>query len=423
MSYDAPCVTTYHPAVNNLKQTLMKQWSLIQNRPNRLTLDRWSRDLNWVLDQNKHRALARGDMSIFHHAAPHFCCAGKCENSSEKNRDLSFHSLPPDNKPLLKLWIKKMHRDPRYFNVNKHVKICSEHFRQRDFVNPHAKKRRLNRNAVPSKFSWTPVKEEEEEDVERTAVSKLERSRIEQNEATDTASEGEGDELRVSGLTLTSQKTQTYEDDFCDDSIDISFRVPCLHRFSLSHLLSKSTTPSKEEKMFSHFTGFDSYAGFMDTLKFILPNLDRKLLIYWDSTAGKSSVIDTEKLFEENESDLEEDRDEDEPEIRETKTRPSAHKLQVEDEFLMVLMKHRMGLSNIALGERFNLSDSAVNNILLTWLNYIYEVLGSLKIWPHRDVILKNAPQEFIDKYPNNTVIIDATELKIQISNANTWLQ
>ena len=91
-----------------------------------------------------------------------------------------------------------MHRDPRYFNVNKHVKICSEHFRQRDFVNPHAKKRRLNRNAVPSKFSWTPVKEEEEEDVERTAVSKLERSRIEQNEATDTASEGEGDELRVS---------------------------------------------------------------------------------------------------------------------------------------------------------------------------------------------------------------------------------
>ena len=272
-------------------------------------------------------------------------------------------------------------------------------------------------------FSWTPVKEEEEEDVERTAVSKLERSRIEQNEATDTASEGEGDELRVSGLTLTSQKTQTYEDDFCDDSIDISFRVPCLHRFSLSHLLSKSTTPSKEEKMFSHFTGFDSYAGFMDTLKFILPNLDRKLLIYWDSTAGKSSVIDTEKLFEENESDLEEDRDEDEPEIRETKTRPSAHKLQVEDEFLMVLMKLRMGLSNIALGERFNLSDSAVNNILLTWLNYIYEVLGSLKIWPHRDVILKNAPQEFIDKYPNNTVIIDATELKIQISNANTWLQ
>ncbi|CAH3156172.1 unnamed protein product [Porites evermanni] len=28
-----PFVTTYHPAVNNLKQTLMEQWSLIQNQP------------------------------------------------------------------------------------------------------------------------------------------------------------------------------------------------------------------------------------------------------------------------------------------------------------------------------------------------------------------------------------------------------
>lgn len=64
------------------------------------------------------------------------------------------------------------------------------------------------------------------------------------------------------------------------------------------------------------------------------------------------------------------------------------------------------------------MSDSAVNNTLLTWLNYIYEVLGSLKIWPHIDVILKNGPQEFIDKYPNNMVIIDATELKIQVPSA-----
>ena len=28
-----PFVTTYHPAVNNLKQTLMEQWSLPQNQP------------------------------------------------------------------------------------------------------------------------------------------------------------------------------------------------------------------------------------------------------------------------------------------------------------------------------------------------------------------------------------------------------
>ena len=67
-------------------------------------------------------------------------------------------------------------------------------------------------------------------------------------------------------------------------------------------LLSKCTTLSKE-KLFTHFTGFNSYVDLMNTLKFLLPNLDRKNLIYWDSEAGKSSVIDTEKLFEEGETE------------------------------------------------------------------------------------------------------------------------
>ena len=40
----------------------------------------------------------------------------------------------------------------------------------------------------------------------------------------------------------------------------------------------------------------------MNELKFLLLNLDRKNLIYWDSEAGKSSVIDIEKLFDEGET-------------------------------------------------------------------------------------------------------------------------
>ena len=36
----------------------------------------------------------------------------------------------------------------------------------------------------------------------------------------------------------------------------------------------------------------------MNTLQFLLPNLDRKNLIYWDTATRKSVVVDTEKLFE-----------------------------------------------------------------------------------------------------------------------------
>ena len=56
-------------------------------------------------------------------------------------------------------------------------------------------------------------------------------------------------------------------------------------------------------------------------------------------------------------------------------TRPTAHKLPVEDEYLLVLMKLRMGLTVIDLGERFT-----DNNIFLTWINYLYVTLGSIKM-------------------------------------------
>ena len=56
----------------------------------------------------------------------------------------------------------------------------------------------------------------------------------EEEEATDTASEGEGKEtFNLSGVTFTSRKTQTQEDDFCDEITDISHRIPCLQVFCL----------------------------------------------------------------------------------------------------------------------------------------------------------------------------------------------
>ena len=81
-------------------------------------------------------------------------------------------------------------------------------------------------------------------------------------------------------------------------SSDDHWRIPCSHKFSVGHLLSTCTTPKKEEKLFTHFTGFNFYAEFMNMLQFLLPNLDRKLLIYWDSEARQTTVIDTETIFD-----------------------------------------------------------------------------------------------------------------------------
>ena len=112
-------------------------------------------------------------------------------------------------------------------------------------------------------------------------------------------------------LILISRKTQTFEDDMCTTSDD-NWRIPCSHTFSVAHLLSKCTTPKKEEKLFTHFTGFNSHGEFMNTLQFLLPNLDRKRLIYWDSEGRKNSVIDTETMFDDDYDELEDINDEEE---------------------------------------------------------------------------------------------------------------
>jgi len=84
----------------------------------------------------------------------------------------------------------------------------------------------------------------------------------------------------------------------------------------------------------------------------------------------------------------------------------------------MCLMKLRTGATNLDLAERLKVSEGTVSSMILTWINYLYVVLGSIKIWPHRDILLCNQPEEFKYKYPICLIIVDATELKIQVPSA-----
>jgi len=303
-----------------------------------------------------------------------------------------------------------MRRDPRYFNVTKHTKICSQHFRRSDYIEPDTSKKRLKCTVVPTLFKWTKsAADNSSEDATRPGVKKLEACRLEEEEETDTASEGEGDALYSLRPQILSRKTQTYKEDCCDEIGPL----PCSHKFSVSHLLSKCVTKKKEEKLFKHFTGFDSYKIFSTTLEFLLPSLDRHNMIYWGTAKAMERLFDTGKFFDEDfskEDSGSKQLNSNEEFLSYKALKP--HKLSVGDEFLMMLMRLRMGLTEIDLAERFNISESTVSLILVTWLNYMYIILGSLKIWPHRKIILDNCPKGFKEKYPNTLIIIDATELK-----------
>ena len=184
--------------------------------------------------------------------------------------------------------------------------------------------------------------------------------------------------------------------------------VPCLHRFSINMLKSLCENPQKEVKYFSHFTGFKSYERFTMVLEFVLPDLDRSNIVNWDSKGAKEVTIDPNPLFDSEPESVESSSGEssdDEVSVNDDRR----YSLGVEDEFLLVLMKLRLGSSNVDLSVRFHVSEATVSKLFTTWINYLYVRLGNLKIWPHRNVIIANMPSNFKEKYPNTVVIIDAT--------------
>ena len=151
---------------------------------------------------------------------------------------------------------------------------------------------------------------------------------------------------------------------------------------------------------------------------FVLPDLNINYLIYWGTKQANSRKIDTAKLCQESNPENSDEEGSDKSQVEGGNTRPAAHFLSSEDQYFMCLMKLRTGATTLDLAERFNVSEGTVSSIMLTWIKYLYVVLGSVKIWPHHDILLCSQPEDFKYKYPNCLIIVDATELKIQIPSA-----
>ena len=88
----------------------------------------------------------------------------------------------------------------------------------------------------------------------------------------------------------------------------------------------------------------------MPNLKFIVPNLDRQHIVYWSTKKGKEQKVDTSSLFD-SDSDSDEDQNDSSNDI----SSPRQHVLSIEEEFLLVMMKLRLGLTNLDITMRFRI--------------------------------------------------------------------
>lgn len=98
-----------------------------------------------------------------------------------------------------------------------------------------------------------------------------------------------------------------------------------------------------------------------------------------------------------------------------SKTRPGGRTMVLIDELFMFLVRLRLGLLQQDLAHRFNVHESTVTRKVITWANYLYFFLVPQPIWPSEEAVQKHVPQEFRVLYPNTRVVIDCTEIRVQV--------
>lgn len=59
-----------------------------------------------------------------------------------------------------------------------------------------------------------------------------------------------------------------------------------------------------------------------------------------------------------------------------------------------------------------------MSNIIITWANFLYLRLGGLNICATKEQVVKSMPASFKEKYPSTRVIIDCTEIKVEMPSS-----
>ncbi len=84
------------------------------------------------------------------------------------------------------------------------------------------------------------------------------------------------------------------------------------------------------------------------------------------------------------------------------------------NQLFLTLIKLRCNKTSFELSRLFEISETSVENIFITWINFMYHQWSEISIWPSRDLVRYYMPSDFKQKFLNTRVIFDATECPVK---------
>ena len=146
----------------------------------------------------------------------------------------------------------------------------------------------------------------------------------------------------------------------------------------------------KDDQSVKFYTGIPTLACLMTIFNLLKPLAEK--LKYWDTNKGKKVNFQEKPV----------------------KKSGKKRSLTVFQEFILTLVRLRLGLLVQHLSDVFAISKSSVSKVFTTWICFLAIILKDvLLIWPSKESVRKNLPQS-LKHYPSTRVVIDCTEIFIQ---------
>lgn len=334
--------------------------------------------------------------------AAYHCCVPFCNSDSRYNADkkISFHRIPAFHVEPQRHrdWLNRIRREPGpSFKVSSCTRVCSKHFLPSDFVRTLTGKRNLKPYSVPCIFQWST----DEMTQEQMSVPKR----------------NSGSSKNMLQPILPSQpQVQNNKPaqpvEMTASILDHCYDLPpmtdteMLHaaREEIARLQQRNAALEKnlffldrfstDSSLIYFFTGFKDYS----TLKVVFSTL----------TETEGSSVKWKQCQQEGDTSFNQE------------SSPESEGMPQIDQFFLFLCKVRQGFHDQDLGVRFNISQSRVARIVITWAHYLYLVLGEIPLWRSRETGCQDVPECFKASYPRARVTLHCAEIKVQTSNADS---
>lgn len=341
------------------------------------------------------------------------CCAVGCSNRCTAGCKLSFYRFPTD--PHRKaLWISKINR--KNWSPNDSSRVCSAHF-----IKGVKSDDPLSPDYVPTVFIHTTCHEKEQEEIHFTAYERRKECRRKRRE-------------NLNPLLARRRKRRRSKQNMETMTVTTMESIASIERENSDlHHTCQVLTGQYKELSERHQRLEQEYKNLEDKCR----QLSEEYQQCQDAKALLKSQYDTISMTEEH---LKDDK-----KVRFYTGLPSYtvllavfnliaphvsdhqhHTITKFQQFVMVLMKLRLNLSEVDLSYRFGIGQATISRLFEKWVGIMFTTLSPLVKWPEQREVQKTMPVDFRKSFGRCIAIIDCFKVFCERpaglkARAQTW--